>query len=95
MEDSQSKIGEEAYKLPKTSTNKINKPNIRLLSVNANGIKGSSKISEFHQLIDSTKPDVITGCESKLDASMLSAEGFPQISLSIARIVIVMKEVYL
>ena len=27
--------------------------------------------------MDSTKPDVITGCESKLDASMSSAEGFP------------------
>ena len=35
------------------------------------------KLPEFHQLIDSTKPDVITGFESKLDASMSSAEGFP------------------
>ena len=53
------------------------KASIRLLSINVNGIKSTEKVTDFNQLIDSIKPDVIIGCESKLDDYVLTTETFP------------------
>ena len=35
--------------------------------INCNGLKGPSRFSEFQVLLDFHKPDIILGCESKLD----------------------------
>ena len=62
------------------NSNKIrdqSKASIRLLSVNVNEIKSTERVTKFHQLIDSVKPDVTIGCESKLDDSILATETFP------------------
>ena len=38
--------------------------------INCNGLKGPSRFSEFQVLLDFHKPDIILGCESKLDCEV-------------------------
>lgn len=60
-----------------TKTEGRSKASIRLLSVNFNGIKITDKITEFRQLINTVKPDIIAGCESMLYDTILTSESFP------------------
>ncbi len=48
---------------------------LRILNLNCQSIK--NKISEFHTLIDSVKPDIIFGTESWLNSDILDSEIFP------------------
>ncbi|XP_068723904.1 uncharacterized protein [Montipora capricornis] len=45
--------------------------------INCNGLKGPSRFSEFQVLLDFHKPDIIFGCESKLDCEVPTYSVFP------------------
>ena len=45
--------------------------------MNCNGIKSSTKKAELLALIDLRKPDIVLGCESKLDSTIPSYSVFP------------------
>ena len=55
------------------------KRKLKVISLNCNGLKGPGKVSEFHSLIELHEPDIILGCESKLDYSILSYSVFPDL----------------
>ena len=60
-----------------TSPSRQKKRKLKVISLNCNGLKGSAKKLEFHALIDLHQPDVILGCESKLDPTIPSYSVFP------------------
>ena len=43
---------------------------LKILSLNCNGLKGSNKQAEFHDLVELHQPDIIGGWESKIDPSI-------------------------
>ena len=45
--------------------------------MNCNSIKGKQKNCEFHALIDQHQPDIILGCESKIDNTFATDSLFP------------------
>ena len=47
-----------------------------MLSLNCNGLKSSNKQAEFFALTDLHQPDIIVGCESKIDPTMPSGSIF-------------------
>lgn len=49
---------------------------LKIISLNCNGIKSPTK-SEFLTLIDLHKPDIVLGCESKLDSTIPSYSVLP------------------
>ena len=49
----------------------------KVLSVNVNGIKSVYKRTEFHLLVDTVKPMVVIGCESKISPDIRDSEVFP------------------
>ena len=50
---------------------------LKVISLNCNGIKSPTKKAEFQALIDQHKPDIVVGCESKLDSTMPTYFVFP------------------
>ena len=50
---------------------------LKVLVVNCQSIRGANRKPLFHNMIDSTQPDIVIGCESCLDNSISSAEVFP------------------
>ena len=50
---------------------------LKVLVVNCQSIRGANRKPLFHNMIESTKPDIVIGCESLLDNSISSAEVFP------------------
>ena len=50
---------------------------LTILSMNCNSIKGKEKNCEFHALIDQHQPDIILGCESKIDNTFATYSLFP------------------
>ena len=64
------------YKKRRYDKNNFNKLNV--LSLNCNSIKSQHKSGPLKTLVDSKKPHIILGCESKLDSSISSSEVFPQ-----------------
>ena len=51
--------------------------NLKILSLNVNSLKSNTKKSEFKHMIDTVKPNIVAGCESKLDAGIHNKEVFP------------------
>ena len=51
---------------------------LRVLSLNCNSIKGAKKQAEFCALADLYDPDLILGCESKIDSSVPTYSVFPE-----------------
>ena len=49
---------------------------LKVLSLNCNSLKSSNKKAEFHALLDLHQPDVIMGCESKIDPSIPTGSVF-------------------
>lgn len=45
--------------------------------VNCNSLVSNRKQALFNQILDEHKPDIICGCESKLDGTIRSEEVFP------------------
>ena len=45
--------------------------------INCNSLKGPSRFSEFQVLVDFHKPDIIFGCETKLDCEVPTYSVFP------------------
>ena len=50
---------------------------LKVLVVNCQSIRGANRKPLFHNMIESTKPDIVIGCESWLDNSISSTEVFP------------------
>jgi len=46
--------------------------------INCNGLKGASRRIEFQALLDLHQPDIVLGCESKLDKEIPTYSVFPQ-----------------
>ena len=46
--------------------------------INCNGLKGASRHIEFQALLDLHQPDIVLGCESKLDKDIPTYSVFPQ-----------------
>lgn len=44
--------------------------------INCNGLKGTSHCTEFQALLDFHKPDIVLGCNSKLDKAVQTYSGF-------------------
>ena len=49
---------------------------LKVLVVNCQSIRGANRKPLFHNMIESTKPDIVIGCESWLDSSISSTEDF-------------------
>ena len=54
------------------------KRKLKVISLNCNGLKGSAKRSEFESHIELYHPDIISECESKLDADIPTYSIFPE-----------------
>ena len=52
-------------------------PLLKVLSLNCNSVKGKDKNCEFRVLIDQHDPQVILGCESKIDSTLSTYSLFP------------------
>jgi hypothetical protein len=66
-----SEFDEEPPKLQKTHKS------IKLMVVNCNSLVNNRTQALFSQLIDDHKPNIVCGCESKLDNTIKSQEVFP------------------
>ena len=53
-------------------------PKVSVLSMKCNSIKSTAKNSEFRALLDLHDPDIVTGCESKLDPTVATYSVFPE-----------------
>lgn len=56
---------------------KSTKRKLKFLSMNCNGLKSNSKKASFTSMIDLHQPDVILGCETKIDPSVSTYSIFP------------------
>ena len=63
-------------KTPQKFSSKVKK--VKIMIMNCNGVKRSSKQAAFLAPLDIHRPDVVLGCESKLCNSMCSYEFFPR-----------------
>ena len=61
----------------KKRSKKNNLTKLKVLSLNCNSIRSQHKKGLFKTLIDSEKPHIILGSESKLDSSISNGEVFP------------------
>ena len=50
---------------------------LKVISLNCNGMKSPTEKAEFQALIDLHKPDIVLGCESKLDSTIPTYSVFP------------------
>ena len=62
---------------PNFSPSKNRRKILKGIIVNCNGLKSPAKYSQFQAMIDHHKPDVILGCESKLDEGTPTYSVFP------------------
>lgn len=51
---------------------------LKVVSLNCNGLKGLTKRAEFHSYIELHQPDIILGCESKVDTDIPTYSIFPE-----------------
>ena len=63
--------------LPTSSGHIKDNSSLKGMIVNCNGLKSPSRFSEFQVLLDFHKPDIIFGCESKLDCEVPTYSVFP------------------
>ena len=56
---------------------KQTKRKLKIISLNCNGLKNSTKKADFCALIDLHQPDIVLGCESKLDPTIPTYSIFP------------------
>ena len=72
-----------------TSTDDINHEcpaaDLKIMSINCNSLVGSEKRCQLMQLIDEHQPDIICGCETKLDNTIYDQEVFPTDTYEIYR----------
>lgn len=54
------------------------KKKLKVLSLNCNGIKSMKKKADFHAIAELHNPDIIIGCESKIDSSVSTQSVFPE-----------------
>lgn len=54
------------------------KRKLKVFSLNCNGLKGLTKRAEFHSYIELHQPDIILGCESKVDTDIPTYSIFPE-----------------
>ena len=63
--------------LPTSSGHIKDNSSLKGMIVNCNGLKSPSRFSKFQVLLDFHKPDIIFGCESKLDCEVPTYSVFP------------------
>ena len=59
------------------SATKVKRRKLKVISLNCNGLKSSAKKSDFHALLDLHEPDIVLGCESKIDSTIPTYSIFP------------------
>ena len=59
------------------SATKAKRRKLKVISLNCNGLKSSAKKSDFHALLDLHEPDIVLGCESKIDSTIPTYSIFP------------------
>ena len=50
---------------------------LNVMQLNCNGLKARTKRQDFSAIVEDQKPDIIIGCESKLDSSIPTYSVFP------------------
>ncbi|XP_072018627.1 uncharacterized protein [Amphiura filiformis] len=60
------------------SKSKVKKKELKIMTINCQGLKGKKRQSFLATIIDTEKPDIILGQESKLDSSYTDSEVFPE-----------------
>ncbi|XP_048579020.1 uncharacterized protein LOC125560735 [Nematostella vectensis] len=63
---------------PQGNRVKITRRKLKILSLNCNGLKSPAKKSQFQSLVALHDPDVILGCESKINAIIPTYSIFPE-----------------
>ncbi|XP_041483448.1 uncharacterized protein LOC121430237 [Lytechinus variegatus] len=65
------------FSSPQPRSSKRKQKAFKVMTLNCNGLKGSSKRSSFHAAITQHSPDIILGCESKLNTDIPTYSIFP------------------
>ena len=62
----------------KTHQHRNKKHKLKAIVINCDGLKGQKSQADFRAAVNNIDPDIIMGCESKIDSSIASYSVFPQ-----------------
>ena len=62
----------------KTHQHRNKKHKLKAIVINCDGLKGQKNQADFRAAVNNIDPDIIMGCESKIDSSIASYSVFPQ-----------------